>query len=219
MVRLRCINLERRMTESGHNPNCRPPALCQLWPAADITPNPASSAPCQELTHALQQKVTCSITSSVAADKYLRLHNQSHPFREKGCPGDGQVDIIRTRRLGTSKPLVRVSGPSLPGGGKGASDFFTHDNWENSRLLELRSGALRTGAEIASIPNAAAAALKGFSEARRQRRKKLQHLTAAKLFPDDDLLGRINAVDLKHVLGDIQTDCGNLHVDGSLCGL
>jgi hypothetical protein len=23
-------------------------------------------------------------------------------------------------------------------------------------------------------------------------------------------------VDLKHVLGDIQTNCGNLHVDGSL---
>jgi hypothetical protein len=38
-------------------------------------------------------------------------------------------------------------------------------------------------------------------------------------FPDDDLLGRINAVDLEHVLRDIQTDCGNLHVDGSLCGL
>jgi hypothetical protein len=36
------------------------------------------------------------------------------------------------------------------------------------------------------------------------------------LLPDDDLLGRIDAVDLKHVLGDIQTDCGNLHVDGSL---
>jgi hypothetical protein len=29
-------------------------------------------------------------------------------------------------------------------------------------------------------------------------------------------LTRINSVDLKHVLGDIQTDCGNLHVDGSL---
>jgi hypothetical protein len=28
--------------------------------------------------------------------------------------------------------------------------------------------------------------------------------------------GRINSVDLKHVLGDIQTDRGNLHVDGSL---
>jgi hypothetical protein len=24
-------------------------------------------------------------------------------------------------------------------------------------------------------------------------------------------------VDLEHVLRDIQTDCGNLHVDGSLC--
>jgi hypothetical protein len=47
----------------------------------------------------------------------------------------------------------------------------------------------------------------------------LHHLTAAKLLPDDDLLGRIDAVDLKHVLGDIQTDCGNLHVDGSLMWL
>src|SRR5207247_10438115 len=31
-------------------------------------------------------------------------------------------------------------------------------------------------------------------------------------FPEDDLLGRIDAVDLKHVLGDIQTDRGNVHV-------
>jgi hypothetical protein len=54
------------------------------------------------------------------------------------------------------------------------------------------------------------------NQAGRQRREKLHHLTAAKLLPDDDLLGRINAVDLKHVLGDIQTNCGNLHVDGSL---
>src|SRR5271166_2232198 len=54
------------------------------------------------------------------------------------------------------------------------------------------------------------------NEARRQSFEELHHLTAAKLFPDDDLLGRIDAVDLKHVLGDIQTDCGNLHVDGSL---
>jgi hypothetical protein len=29
-------------------------------------------------------------------------------------------------------------------------------------------------------------------------------------------LGRIDAVHLEHVLGDIQTDRGNLHVDGSL---
>jgi hypothetical protein len=32
---------------------------------------------------------------------------------------------------------------------------------------------------------------------------------------DDDLLGRIDAVDLKHVLGDIQTSGGDLYVDGS----
>jgi hypothetical protein len=54
------------------------------------------------------------------------------------------------------------------------------------------------------------------NQAGRQRREKLHHLTAAKLLPHDDPLGRIDAVDLKHVLGDIQTDCGNLHVHGSL---
>jgi hypothetical protein len=53
-------------------------------------------------------------------------------------------------------------------------------------------------------------------QAGRQRREELQHLTTPKLLPDDDLLGSINAVDLKHVLRDIQTDCGNLHVGGSL---
>src|SRR6266567_3165393 len=33
--------------------------------------------------------------------------------------------------------------------------------------------------------------------------------------PNDDFLGRIDPVNLKHVLGDIQTDRGNLHLDGS----
>jgi hypothetical protein len=33
---------------------------------------------------------------------------------------------------------------------------------------------------------------------------------------NDDLLGRVVPVNLKHVLGDIQTDRGDLHVDGSL---
>ena len=33
--------------------------------------------------------------------------------------------------------------------------------------------------------------------------------------PDDDLLGRVDAVDLEHVLGKIQTNRGNLHVDDS----
>jgi hypothetical protein len=35
------------------------------------------------------------------------------------------------------------------------------------------------------------------------------------LLSDDDLLGRVDAVNLEYVLGDIQTDRGNLHGDGS----
>src|SRR5665647_203734 len=52
-------------------------------------------------------------------------------------------------------------------------------------------------------------------EARRQSFEERYHLAATKLLSDDNLLGRINAVNLEHVLGDIQTDRGNLHVDGS----
>ena len=40
-------------------------------------------------------------------------------------------------------------------------------------------------------------------KARRQRFEELYHLAAAELLSDDDLLGRINAVNLEHVLGDI----------------
>jgi hypothetical protein len=43
------------------------------------------------------------------------------------------------------------------------------------------------------------------------------HLAAAELPPDDDLLGRINAEYLEHVLGEIQTNRGNLHVDAPSC--
>ena len=53
-------------------------------------------------------------------------------------------------------------------------------------------------------------------KARRQGFEELYHLAAAELLSDDDLLGRIDAVNLEYVLGDIQTDRGNLHVDGSL---
>src|SRR6266516_1741450 len=38
---------------------------------------------------------------------------------------------------------------------------------------------------------------------------------ASTWLPNDDFLGRIDPVNLKHVLGDIQTDRGNLHLDGS----
>jgi hypothetical protein len=34
--------------------------------------------------------------------------------------------------------------------------------------------------------------------------------------PDNDLLLRVDAMNLENVFGDIQTDRGNLHVDGSL---
>ena len=54
------------------------------------------------------------------------------------------------------------------------------------------------------------------NEAGRQSFEELHHLTATKLFPDYDLLGCIDAVHLEYVLGNIQTDRGNLHVDGSL---
>ena len=43
-----------------------------------------------------------------------------------------------------------------------------------------------------------------------------RNLAAAKLLPDGDLLDRINAVNLENVLGDIQTDRGDLHVESSL---
>jgi hypothetical protein len=46
-------------------------------------------------------------------------------------------------------------------------------------------------------------------QARRQSFEERHNLAAAKLFPDDDRLGRVNAVNLEHVLGDIQTDRGN----------
>jgi hypothetical protein len=52
-------------------------------------------------------------------------------------------------------------------------------------------------------------------KARRQGLEELYQLAAAELLSDDDLLGRVDAVNLEYVLGEIQTDRGNLHVDGS----
>src|SRR5207344_206402 len=53
-------------------------------------------------------------------------------------------------------------------------------------------------------------------KASRQRLEELQHLAAPQLLTNDDLFSRVDAMDLQHVLGDIQTDRGNLHVDSSL---
>ena len=52
-------------------------------------------------------------------------------------------------------------------------------------------------------------------KARRQRFEEGQHLAAPELLPNHDVFGRVDPVNLEHVLGDIQTDRGNLHVDGS----
>jgi hypothetical protein len=41
-------------------------------------------------------------------------------------------------------------------------------------------------------------------------------LAPSEPFPDDDLFGRVDPVNLEHVLGDIQADRRNLHVEGSL---
>jgi len=53
------------------------------------------------------------------------------------------------------------------------------------------------------------------NQARRQLGKEWQHLRSSKRLADNDLTGRINAVNLKNALGQIEADCGNLH-DGWL---
>jgi hypothetical protein len=53
------------------------------------------------------------------------------------------------------------------------------------------------------------------NQARRQFGKEWQHLRTSKRLADNDPTGRINAVNLKNALGQIEADCGNLH-DGWL---
>jgi hypothetical protein len=45
--------------------------------------------------------------------------------------------------------------------------------------------------------------------------RKSYHLAAPQLLPHNHHLLGVDAMDLKNVLGDIQTDRGNLHLDGS----
>jgi hypothetical protein len=55
------------------------------------------------------------------------------------------------------------------------------------------------------------------NKASRQRLEELQHLAAPPLLANDDLLGCVDRMNLKHVLGDIQTDCCNLHWAAPWC--
>jgi len=52
-------------------------------------------------------------------------------------------------------------------------------------------------------------------ETRRQRFEERQHLAAPELLANHDFLGRVDPVNLEQVLGDIQPDRANLHLDGS----
>ena len=53
------------------------------------------------------------------------------------------------------------------------------------------------------------------NEARRKTLEKSYYLAAPELLSDDDPFLCVDAVNLENVLGDIQTDRGNLLVDGS----
>src|SRR5262245_43850284 len=70
--------------------------------------------------------------------------------------------------------------------------------------LELARPAVRAGACLHADQTA------------RQLGEEPQHLPAPQLLPHNNIPQLIDAVDLEHVLGEIQTDRANLHVDGLL---
>ena len=94
--------------------------------------------------------------------------------------------------------------------------------WDGTGLClftkRLEQGVLPLAGERRAGWNIGADFGAGFhaDKARRQRLEELQHPAAPELLPNYNLLGRVDPVNLKHVLGDIQTDRGDLHVDGSL---
>jgi len=73
-----------------------------------------------------------------------------------------------------------------------------------AKLLELASPLVRRGTRLHA------------DEARRQLAEKLDHLTAPELLLQHRLVGSIDAVHLEDVLGEINSDRANLHVDGPL---
>ena len=53
-------------------------------------------------------------------------------------------------------------------------------------------------------------------QTRRKRFEELQYLASPQLLPNNDPFGRVDPVNLKYVLGDIQPNRGDLHMDSSL---
>src|SRR6516225_3023259 len=78
-----------------------------------------------------------------------------------------------------------------------------HQTHRVTKLCQLTRPIMRRGAGLHP------------DEARRQRFEERQHLAAPELLADGHLLARVDPVNLEHVLGDIQPDRGNLHLDGS----
>src|SRR6516165_6916577 len=134
-----------------------------------------------------QQKIACSMLHQSAL-----LLGRFRPHKSHPRPANCLADRLRVRRvvlvaLDVSLHIPRRHQPNLV-----------------TEPRQLTCPVVRAGTGFDA------------NEAGRQSFEELHHLTAAKLLPDDDPLGRVNAVNLENVLGDIQTDCGNLHVDGSL---
>ena len=77
---LHCEIYLRLLSAAGHNPNCRPAGLRQLWPAADIRSDEAMSEKCQEQTHAPQQ-MACLIEQLVRDGKQRRRHSETQCLR------------------------------------------------------------------------------------------------------------------------------------------
>jgi hypothetical protein len=120
------------------------------------------------------------------------LLGRLHPHKSHRRPADRLADRLRVGRI-----VLTALDVSL-------HILRRHQTNLMTELRQLTCPVMRGGTGLHA------------NEARRQSREKLHYLTAAKLFPNDDLLSRIDPVDLEHVLGDIQPDSGNLHVDGSL---
>ena len=73
-----------------------------------------------------------------------------------------------------------------------------------AELPELARPLVRRGARLHA------------NQARRQLAEKLEHLAASELLLEHRLLGSIDAMHLEDVLGEINSDRANLHVDGPL---
>ena len=96
--------------------------------------------------------------------------------------------------------------------------------WSNARLyracLTLSDAAFADMLRLAQLPEAKG--WRAISQAlldvgdKKAAADMLERLATPESLPDNDRLVGVDAVDLKHVLGDIQPGRGNLHLDGSL---